>query len=90
MSSLLTSSSLTHRGAVALLTFVACFVSAARCGPSALSPQDGLPFFQERMALNLPGGTVNMAGGNLLVRRVDLSRLDRRGEPRCFRRRFPV
>ena len=37
-------------------------------------PADGLPLFQRPMAVALPGrATVNMAGGNLMVDRVDLS-----------------
>jgi RHS repeat-associated protein len=38
-----------------------------------LPPQAGLPQYQELGALRVPGGLVNAMGGNLLVRRVDLS-----------------
>lgn len=45
------------------------------CPPSdsPLGPRAGAPEYQERAFVDVPGGRVNVAGGNLLVRRVDLS-----------------
>ena len=40
---------------------------------AALSPVPGLPAYQIPAAIPVPGGVVNAAGGNLLVRRVDLA-----------------
>ncbi|MEN8184375.1 MAG: hypothetical protein ABFS46_17760, partial [Myxococcota bacterium] len=42
-------------------------------GGKALLPAAGLPEYQEIAAIEVPGGRVNVAGGNLQVRRVDLS-----------------
>src|SRR5262245_43822182 len=55
----------------------ALFLAAGDLGSGSdstlLSPSPGLPRFQEPAALEVPGGIVNAAGGNLLLRRVDLS-----------------
>jgi RHS repeat-associated protein len=41
--------------------------------PAALEPRAGLFQYQEPLLFAVPGGRVNLAGGNLIVRRVDLS-----------------
>ena len=40
---------------------------------AVLAPAPGLPAYQAPGAIPVPGGVVNAAGGNLLVRRVDLA-----------------
>jgi RHS repeat-associated protein len=42
-------------------------------GGTPLFPSEGLPRYQRVAAIEVPGGLVNVAGGNLLIRRVDLS-----------------
>lgn len=43
------------------------------CPGPPLAPAPGLPQYQELAALAVPGGLVNVAGGNLIVSRTDLS-----------------
>jgi RHS repeat-associated protein len=58
---------------LALALLAACDLDAEP-GPTALFPAaPGLPRFQAAAAVAVPGGIVNVAGGNLLVHRVDLS-----------------
>jgi len=50
-------------------------ISTLGCPPKAqkLAPAAGLPQYQERAVVAVPGAVVNPLGGNLLVRRTDLS-----------------
>jgi hypothetical protein len=50
-------------------------ISTLGCPPRSemLAPAAGLPQYQERAVVPLPGAVVNPLGGNLLVRRSDLS-----------------
>jgi RHS repeat-associated protein len=50
-------------------------ISVLGCPPGnkKLSPATGLPQYQERAAVPVPGAVVNPLGGNLLVRRTGLS-----------------
>jgi RHS repeat-associated protein len=61
-------------GRMVALTLV-LMVSTAGCPPpgSPLAPSAGVREFQEIAFVNVPGGSVNVAGGNFFVRRVDLS-----------------
>lgn len=58
----------------ALAAALAAAIALLGCpsGSSRLAPAPGLPQYQERAAVPVPGGLVNPMGGNLLVRRVDL------------------
>lgn len=59
--------------AIAALSIV--LISTLGCPPRSkkLAPAAGLPQYQERAAVEVPGAVVNPLGGNLLVRRTDLS-----------------
>jgi RHS repeat-associated protein len=59
--------------AIAVLWIV--LISTLGCPPQGkkLAPAAGLPQFQERAAVEVPGAIVNPLGGNLLVRRSVLS-----------------
>jgi hypothetical protein len=59
--------------AVAMLGVV--LIATLGCPPTAgkLAPAAGLPEYQERAVVPVPGAVVNPMGGNLLVRRTDLS-----------------
>jgi len=59
--------------AIAVLWIV--LIATLGCPPRGkkLAPAAGLPQFQERAAVEVPGAVVNPLGGNLLVRRSDLS-----------------
>jgi RHS repeat-associated protein len=50
-------------------------ISTLGCPPhsSKLAPAAGLPQYQERAAVDVPGGMVNPLGGNLLIRRPVLA-----------------
>ncbi len=48
-------------------------VSTSCLQPGAAPAAPGLPEYQEGLALSVPGGRVNLAGGNLMISRVDLS-----------------
>ncbi len=65
-------STLLGRGLAWLLVLA---VGLVGCPPpkGPLPARSGLPQYQEIAALRVPGGLVNAIGGNLLVRRVDLS-----------------
>jgi len=59
--------------AIAVLSIA--LIAALGCPPRAkkLAPAAGLPQYQERAVLEVPGAVVNPLGGNLLVRRSVLS-----------------
>ncbi len=57
---------------LALLLLAACDLGSGP-GSTLISASPGLPRYQEPAAVPVPGGIVNAVGGNLLVRRVDLS-----------------
>jgi len=53
---------------------LAALACGARCKPAPpLTPAAGLPQFQELALVPVPGAAVNGAGGNLILRRTDLS-----------------
>lgn len=57
-----------------LLALGSALSGAGSCRPGpALSPQPGLPEFQQSLAVPVPGAVVNVAGNNLRVMREDLS-----------------
>ena len=62
---------LSRLAAVAL--FAACGGGSDPAPQALLEASPGLPLYQEVAAVPVPGGVVNAAGGNLLVRRVDLA-----------------
>lgn len=59
----------------AIATLGIALIATLGCPPSGkkLAPAAGLPQYQERAVLEVPGAVVNPLGGNLLVRRSDLS-----------------
>jgi RHS repeat-associated protein len=58
----------------AIAGFWIVLLSTLGCPPQGgkLAPAAGLPQYQERAAVPVPGGVVNPLGGNLLLRRSDL------------------
>ncbi|MCG8592690.1 MAG: hypothetical protein MJE66_25650 [Proteobacteria bacterium] len=61
-----------RRGAVLLQ--IALLLNLTSCRPASLWPQEpGVLAYQRDAVLAVPGGRVQLAGGNLLVERVDLS-----------------
>ena len=53
---------------------LAALVSMLGCRPTAsLDPSSGAPDYQAVNFISVPGGWVNAAGGNLFVRRVDMT-----------------
>jgi RHS repeat-associated protein len=57
---------------LASLLLAGCDLGSAS-DPTLLAASPGLPRYQEAGAIAVPGGTLNAAGGNLMIRRVDLS-----------------
>lgn len=56
------------------LALLLCLSVGFTCSPSwPLAPAAGLPEYQELAAVDVPGGRVNVLGGNLIIRRADLS-----------------
>jgi hypothetical protein len=59
---------------IAALLLAVCCAGGSDSGPrSLLAATPGSPRFQEPGLVSVPGGQLNAAGGNLLVRRVDLA-----------------
>ena len=58
--------------ALALLLAIGVATPGCRVGRT-LGPSSGIPEFQLAGSIPVPGGTVNAAGGNLMVERLDLS-----------------
>ncbi len=58
---------------LSLLALGSALAGAGSCQPPPLSPQPGLPEYQQRLLVPVPGGAVNAAGNNLRVMREDLS-----------------
>ena len=60
-----------HLAALALLA--ACGGGSDSTPQALLEASPGIPLYQEAALVAVPGGLVNAAGGNLLVRRIDLA-----------------
>lgn len=59
---------------IATLLLAVCCAGGGDAGPqSLLAATPGTPRFQESGLVSVPGGQLNAAGGNLLVRRIDLA-----------------
>lgn len=61
------------RLALAVAAGLALAALAASCTPTPLAPLPGIAHWEEIAALPLRDGLVNLAGGNLLARRTDLT-----------------
>ncbi len=57
-----------------LAVLCACLMVTFGCRPSGLlEPTSGVPEFERINLVEVPGGHVNVAGGNLLIERVDMT-----------------
>ena len=60
-------------GRSVVLSLVLCLTGLPGCTPQPLLPNVGVWEYQSFVFVDVPGGSLNVAGGNLVVRRTDLS-----------------